>query len=422
MIVQSVTGLLATPAFQAWLENQSPNDGDIIVVNNSFIYRKPLIRTSKNPQYICVRVKGRSPDPADVRIGALGDLKSDFRLFSRKSDDLPRLELLDSALNREMHSLGRLVFVLIGRLQDVPTSTPITHAHVKELRFDPTAKRTAALVQREDGSKVIVLNQVRDPEAAWGAVRGELQREMGSDIPRLQSAFAAGFEKLQSEARFRLLLPHPSARRTSKSFIARLRRSLSEQRKLYDDALQRYVRSDALSDAYLREVMRIAYNFADDAIKILQLLVSICDLKAVLLWCTIREQFEVAEAFRQLPWTKTLKKPSLARYREVISGARNRAFHNLLAFDRTVEADLTGVDVKARRLILLPAYSRRKTTVAFDYEDRELVEILSGLTRAPEVTVPLDFWRKNLQVIEAFESLLKATEDALWNLNHALGS
>ena len=170
---------------------------------------------------------------------------------------------------------------------------------------------------------------------------------------------------------------------------------------------------------HLNEVLRIAYNFADDAIKILQLMVSVADLKGVVLWSTLKQHFDVAEAFRALPWTKSDKKPSLKRYQEIINGARNRAFHNLLAFERTIEANLEGVKVNARRLTLMPAHGRSKGDVAFDYEDREMVEVLTELTRAPETTVPLDFWKKNAVVMESFENLLKRIEDVLWLLNRA---
>lgn len=114
---------------------------------------------------------------------------------------------------------------------------------------------------------------------------------------------------------------------------------------------------------------------------------------------------------------KSRKKPSLERYREIISGARNRAFHSLLALDRTVEANLEGVQVGAKRLTLFPPYGRRKSYIHFEYEDREMVQVLSELTRAPEATVPLEFWRKNEVVMERLEALLAATEQALWILN-----
>ena len=107
----------------------------------------------------------------------------------------------------------------------------------------------------------------------------------------------------------------------------------------------------------------------------------------------------------------------MERYREIISGARNRAFHNLLALDRTVEVNLQGVQVGAKRLTLFPPYGRPKSRRHFEYEDQEMVQVLSELTRAPEATVPLEFWKKNEVVMERFEALLAATEEALWILN-----
>lgn len=418
-IKASVKGLTVTSTFSKWLrEEAKPAEGDIVVINNSFIYRKSL-KTTKNEQYLCLKVKGNIVNTEEIFVCEPGELNADFKLFSVKSANLPQLKPLRQALQEEMKRLGQLVFVLIGDLQEVPAEVPINHRLVKELRFDPLAAPRDSLRDLAGGSKAIVVSQLTDPEAAWDKIRPALAREVGDDLSSLETAYNAAFEELQKEARLKLVLPDPNAPKTTTSFIARLQESISDQRELYEKALQQCERGGGNADSHLREVMRIAYNFADDAIKVLQLLISIADLKAVLLWCTIKEHFDLAQAFRNLPWTKSDKKPSLERYREIINGARNRAFHNLLALDRTIEVDLAGVAVQARRLILFPPYGKRKTTVTFDYQDREIVEILSELTRAPEVAVPFDFWRKNAEVMRAFEKLLQSTERALWLLNNA---
>lgn len=419
IITAGIQALVATELFSNWFKEQDVNDGDIVVINNSFIYRKPLIKTSKNARYLSLKVKGTELDPGDIQVGRVGDLNSDFKLLCTKSGNLPSLESLDEALQTEMNHLGQLVFVLIGELQDVPATVPVNHSYARELTFKPSAGSPAVIEGVDGGNKVIVVNQLNDPESAWVAIKPGLERVLGNDLSDLETAFGAAFEKLQEEARLRLLLPSSTASETSTSFMARLRESVSEQRKLYEAALKQWASGSGAADGHLREAMRIAYNFADDAIKVLQLLVSIADLKGVLLWCTIKEHFDVAEAFRNLPWTKSRGKPSLEQYRKIIRGARNRAFHSLFAFDRTIEADLENVDVKARLLTLLPAHGRRKTTIPFDYEDREMVEILTQLTRAPEITVPFDFWKKNAAVMESFEKLLARTEKALWALNRA---
>ena len=296
----------------------------------------------------------------------------------------------------------------------------MNHSSVKFLRYDPTGD-SLSLQNSDDGSKIAIVNQLTDPAKAWRELMTLLQEQDDDNISSLEPAFAEAFEKLQNETRKLLIMPKSGTTKKDETvtLLSQFRTSVSKQHKLYVNALEEYIKKRSGADAYLRDVMRIAYNFADDAIKVLELLVSISDLKAVLLWSTIKEHFDIAEAFRNLPWTKSNKKASLERYREIISGARNRAFHNLLAFDRTVEANLQGVEIKAKRLTLFPAYGRRKTSISFDYEDREMVEVLSKLTRAPETMVNLDFWKKNEKVMDCFKKLLAATEDALWLLNTA---
>jgi hypothetical protein len=417
-IRHSVDAVIATDAFQNWLKNEKVRDGDLVILNNSFIYRKPVIKTSKNEQYLCLKVKDGKASTTDLFVVKPGEVNSDFKLFSTKSQNLQHLTPFDQALQQEVQRIGPLVFVLIGELQDTACSVPVRHRFAKELKYDPTASYTE-VQDTIDGGKVLVVNQVTDPEAAWNAIKEALAEQAGNGLSSLETAFAEAFEKLREQARKQLTVPKAGTKRprNSVTLLSQFRTSVNQQRQLYSEALSKYREGRTEVEAHLRDAMRVAYNFAGDAIKVLELLVSVADLKAVLLWSTIKEHFDIAEAFRDLPWTKSPKKPSLERYREIISGARNRAFHNLLALDRTVEANLEGVQVGAKRLTLFPPYGRRKSYIHFEYEDREMVQVLSELTRAPEATVPLEFWKKNEVVMDRLEALLAATEQALWLLN-----
>lgn len=421
IIIEGVQSLTKTHTFQDWLNEQNASEGDIVVINNSFVYRQDVARTSKNRQFLCVKLKGKKLDLTDVLVTEAGEQNLDFKLFNAKSKNLPSLQPLEEALKTELENLGQLIFVLIGELQDIPEAVELGHGTVKELRFEPSARESGVVEQVTSGDWAIVVNQLIDPGGAWKAAESQLLAAIGDDLSSLQKKFMSAFRKLQENTRLKLLLPTPGsidARRSS--FLERLYDSVAQQRIQYREALDKYSSSGATDDLHLREIMRISYNFADDALSILELLVSIADLKGVLLWCTIKEHFDVAEAFRNLPWTRSNEKPSLKEYKTIISGARNRAFHNLFAFDRTIEADLVGIQVNARRLTLLPAYTRtRRGADLFDYEDREIVEILTKLTRAPETAVPIDFWQKNDVVMESFEKLLKKTVNVLWALNCA---
>ena len=414
LIASSVGKLAKRSEFTEWLGNQTPADEDLVVINNSFIFRdKTSIKTRKNSQFLCLRVAGGKLGAAPL-VADSGDFNLDFKLLVAKSKNLPKTELLGPRVTSELKGLGQLVFVLIGEIKDQSRSRELGHSYAVELRFDPGAAGSS--VQEFDGNRRLIVNQLLDPETAWNEIEAQVKDEVKEGLEALSESFAIAFEKLREETTSKLQLPKPGTAASKASFVSKLREALAEQRKLYDQALAKY-QEEGRNPVHLNEVLRIAYNFADDALKVLKLLVSIADLKAIALWCTIDEHFALATAFRNLPWGKTSKKPSLSKYHDVISGARNRAFHNLLAFDRTIESDLAGVAINARSLTLLPAYGRRKGTVPFDYEDRELVEVLSELTLAPETTVSLDFWKRNADVMSCFENLIVRTEEALGLLN-----
>ncbi len=417
IVHQSVQRLVSTDSFMDWLKSQKLANGDIIVINNSFIFReKKLVKTAKSNLYLCMKCIDNTGQLDGPYVCESGDQNSDFKLYSTKAKNMPTLLTLDDALEIQIRQLGWLVFVLIGKLEEVPVIVPIDNKYVKQLKFDPKSK-APGVVLSEGGQKIIATNTITDPGSTWEAIEKDLQStiEDPSAINSLKNAYAVAFENLRKEAYLRMELPKPGELNgdSENSFIAKLRKSVTEQYQQYVSAIRK-AKSD---DTYIREVMRIAYNFADDAIKVLLLLVSVADLKPVLLWCTIQEHYNVAEAFRKLPWTKAHKKPKLTTYKEIIHGARNRAFHSLFAFDRTVQVELGGVDVKVRRLTLLPPYKRRRDTIPLDYEDREMVELLTELTRAPEVVVPFDFWEKNAEIMRTFEILLAKTEETLWILN-----
>lgn len=301
MITKGLSDLVKTRQFINWFSKQNAKDKDIIVINNSFIYRKPLIKTTKNKKYLCLQVKKSKPDTREIFVVEPGNFDSDFKLFSAKSKNLPKLKPLSREIQTEISHLGRLVFVLIGRLEDVPASVSLNHKAVKELRFDPAGQ---ARVQVLDDGKTLVVNQLVNSGIAWESIQSELFDSLGNDVESLRTEFAAAFEKLQQEARVRLVLPEAGRSRSDGTLIEKIRLSVSEQLRLYKDALQRYQKGSEDAAVHLREIMRIAYNFADDAIKVLKLLVSVADIKGIILWSTIKEHFDVAEAFRNLPRTE----------------------------------------------------------------------------------------------------------------------
>lgn len=364
-----------------------------------------------------VKIKNNKPVISDIYVATTTDFDQDFKKIPSQLAKKTPMVKMEQAIEGEVRNLGHLIFFLLGEIVDCVHSIEIQNRFVEELQFDPNIPEPTIL--QNAGKRTLVINQLSDPGAAWSIVKADLEIIPGIDIEALEKTYAQGFEILQNDAKLIMNLPKAGSPKISNSFIGSLQNSVGEQRELYELALEKCLTGKDQNDLNLREIMRISYNFADDAIKLLQLLVSLSDLKAIILWTTLKAHFDLVESIRNLPWTKSEKKASPDYYIEKIKGARNHAFHNLLLFDRTIEADLNGIQVNAKKLTILPPYSKRKNYTSLDYEDREIVEILNELTRAPETVVTLDFWEKNLSVITSFEKLLQSTKEALWLLNSA---
>jgi hypothetical protein len=186
---------------------------------------------------------------------------------------------------------------------------------------------------------------------------------------------------------------------------------LGAQTKVYGRALKAHL-ADPNDGESFNEMLRVAYNFADGTQELMNLAVGICDMKAVVFWLTICDQFLLADQFGKLPFSIIGKgKPSLAQYRAIIAGARNRAFHDTFSFGQPFRAVLRSEAFQAPELRLFRNYTSK--TPVLEYEDRNLVALLEGLTRPGEKPVPLGFWETNLDVMNAVSNLARSLHRGL---------
>jgi len=415
LIYKNIEEISKSQGFISAITSEKVRDGDFIQINNSFIIRKP-VKTNKNSQVLTIKIENGKPDYSGIYVSTTSNFNKDFKKIDSSQTKKMSMEAIDLAIAREVKHLGRLLFFLIGEIVDCVHYVEIQNRLIGKLKFDPLASKTGLV--EEDSKKCIVVNQLTDPGAAWSTVKEELSKIQNTDLDALEKVFGQSFLKLQNDSKMIMNFPTSGSERYSNSFIEKMLESITEQRKKYKSALDKCLATQDPENVYLQDIMRISYVFADDAMRLLQLLVSLADLKPIVMWTTLMPHYSLAESIRNLPWTKSDLKAPTENYVEKINGARNHAFHNLFFFDRTIEADLSGIQINAKKLTILPLHSA-KNSIPLDYEDRELIEILKGFTRAMETVVSLDFWEKNLSVMESFETLLKSTENTLWLLNNA---
>jgi hypothetical protein len=293
------------PSVKTWLEQSNLSAGDLIVINNSFVYRQKL-KTVKNEKYLALHVsdEGRISDEPVIVTGIT--LKSDIKLV--KEVISLNVSPIDEAIATELPRLGRLVFILIGKIKDnVLISEDLNQSAFEHVQLDPMHENLVEIYADH-----ILINDTYDDEAIWQATCDFLiNTGRGEEVDEaLRTAIGVDLDKLEEEAYASLQIPDekPPEESISNSIVE----VLQEQVDHYEDALQRSQGDPAFDNEAFNELLRVAYNFASDATTYIRLIVSICDLKPVILWGMIGQHNKLSEAFRALSWLRSRNKPSLS--------------------------------------------------------------------------------------------------------------
>lgn len=401
-VCQAISAILGSQTFKAWAKRDQPQVGDLMVFNNSFLYRENLTGTTKSKKYLCVSLHP-SAEPAILHID--GRINSTFkRIPSRQIDNYRKFELRPS-ITQEIVDLGTIVFSLVGRIgKDQPASIDVpTVTGFAALQYEPGQMETAELCDT-----AVLINRLDDIDVVWQAIaRKCAEADIASD--ELAESFEKAFGDLREAAGRPIDVEDIVG--DAPSILGEVIAGIHEQVAAYRIALSDHLTNPDDLEA-VNEVMRIAYNFADGAKDLIAMVIGITDIKPLLSWLTIDAQVELAERFGDLPFALVGKaKPSLEKYRSLVAGARNRAFHDLFAFSRPFRVPLRSDAFQTAALHLFREYKRGGP--ALEFKDRQLVQLLQGFTRASERPVPLGFWEQNLAVMQAVEDVASALHRAL---------
>jgi hypothetical protein len=408
-IRDAVAAVVKQPEFVKWLKAEEIGEG-LILLNNSFIFRQKL-KTTKSELYLGIPARTASHLGVSNVIVVRGiAFNTDFKFVELRGMKKLQTDEIQTAIDKELGRLGSIVMVLIGEVLDnVITKEPIGHSLFSEIELNPTSS-TALMVN----GKTIQVNSISNEEAIWS----ELEKAYGADLPEdFVEPLATALDHVRKHHYAVLSLPgelnpsHPLL----DSFVEALRQNSTRYKKAWNKCKGQL----DMDPGEFNDMLRIAYNFATDAVLVIRLLVSICDLKPIVRWCTVDEWFRLAEIFRNVPWAKTKDKPSLDAYQQTVNNARNKAFHRLLPVDNTLRVELEGTKLGRITLRLFPEYVARNTEQTMDYEDRALVELLTDFTRVSEKSVSPQFWQRNIAVMEGTIELLSRTSSALKLLSKA---
>jgi hypothetical protein len=406
-VLSECLDLLGSQAFVVWkTENNSWRIGDIIICNNSFLYRENSTGITKNDYCLGFKAINESElEPEPVILSSRKRINLQFKKLSPKEQNDYHVLRLEEAIQEELQHLGSIVFSLVGKISDpelseVSFSDKCSH---NVLRFSPSLQQP---VQFE--KDIIVLNDVSDLTRAWEAVN-EMASASNIEINIPDKEFADSFNELQQK--IELIVDPTDVVEGNATILGHMIERMKNQFQQYCAYLDG---GSSLPDGEINpDLLRIAYNLADGICGFLKLTSGICDLKPIIFWLTIYEQIELAHHFAKLPFSLVGEnKPSLKSYRNIISTARNKQFHDVFAFEHSFKAVLPDNALSNPKLRIFPEYAKRNDPT-LTYDDDGLVQLFKELTRTSEQAVPEGVWEGNRNVIDYVIRVARALNKAL---------
>jgi hypothetical protein len=408
LIANSVEKLQKHSSFKRFMDDQEFKNGDILMINNSFVFRD--VKTTKSNKYLSL-VFGNNLEK-EIKIATGMHINKDFKKIDQKSSNKPKTIPLKEATEKELENLGILVFILIGKINDNKINeTELKNEMFKKVVWNPLNKEFVSFKDNE----AIIVNQIEDEEKIWEKTE-ELLRINKREIPKdLKVKLGKSLDKLQEKAEADVEIPSPG-QSPKFGIIDSILKVLKYQKKYYESVLNNLNNSYNQENSSLNEILRISYNFASDATGLLRLMVSICDLKPIVLWGTIAEHFALSEAFKDLPWTPSRNKPPLKNYEKLISNARNSSFHNLLPFNKTLRVKLSNDAIEEPVLKIFREHPGRREDLLY-FKDKELVDVFNNFSRAKKKKLSTGFINKNLAIIDSTISLFESSNTYLKELS-----
>lgn len=400
-IISEVTTVTRMASFKDWLANEtvSPAAKQFVAINNSFIFREN-IKTIKSEKFICFDISNtKAFDPRKIYIVEGIGFNSHFKIFTLATNH--KKTILEDAIKTELKEIGEVIYTIVGDIQDTnDMSTILTNAHFKKITISPTLTTDFKIVGDE-----IIIKDYNDREDIWAKIENHCainNIDIADNLPALVDRAISSF---QNDAFSNLILPRRFD--PSKKYL------LDKISMVIEDHLNTYIANITHIDTdpkAMIEVLRISYNFVSDVNKLLALVINLCDLKPIIMWLTLSKYINLDNKFKDLPFGFSKKKASLIDYESVIKNARNKSFHQLFPFNKSLRFELEALEKVS---VIIFSNHGKKDGNKMTYKDQELYDLLRSFTRVNEQVVSKIFWAKNELVMQAVHELIIATAEGI---------
>lgn len=403
-IIAELNSITTETSFTNWLNDETipPTfTNPLILVNNSFFFREK-IKSNKSEKYLAFKVNKTNKRFDTSKCYVVQGLKklATFKIID-KNDNRITAESISSVISTELSDLGELVFTLIGEIQDVYTfSEEVKTTDIKKITLNPNHHQDFEFV----GTEVIV-KKSQDRNFVITEVKNHLTAN-GKNIPEeIEKTIDKTLTEIEKKAYCDLTVP-TSINPSTDYFLDLIVNIIDGHINNY----RTHLPNISTNPQSYNEVLRVSYNFVSDVNKLMELLINVCDIKPLISWMTISKYFKIENSFQNLPKGFSNKKPDIKEYESIVKNARNKTFHQLFPFSKSLEFNITRLnDIKLR---MFSDYGNKKQN-QLTFQDKELADLLLGFTRVVEQNVSDEFWRKNLDVMIAINEMIKAVSKSL---------
>ena len=164
-IRHSAAKILTHPTFRKWVEPITWEEGDLLFVNNSFVFRD--VSTTKAPLYLAYTVDAAG-NFTNLRVAAPSGFNSDFKRIPKKGAESLSISQLSEAVREQHNKLGMLTYLLIGQIDDsIVQSISIDAGPFQCVTWDPTLTSNCEV----QGTSILV-RETFDEEGLWQVVLG----------------------------------------------------------------------------------------------------------------------------------------------------------------------------------------------------------------------------------------------------------
>lgn len=367
-----------------------------LVINSSFLYRdKQSVKTIQSPRRLVARLAASGKRVRSDDLLIVDDLMIRGHYKALFQQGAFTFTPLASAISQELASVGDLLFILIGTAKGLrPHTQTVKGTAIKELRLIPS-QSGADVQQTEPG--IYGIRRLLPLEELLARISQDLDQQGGTSAED-RRAIAEAYDTMLDAAITDVVVPTGKVLNPTDTILGQIVAALRNQTSDYRTAVTA-LRNASDDKQVINEILRIAYNFSTDVLPLISLFRSVCDLKPLMFWSTVKEQWGLYRAFASLPWAALGRKESVEEYQSIVSQARSYAFHHVLPFDSTVEVDLTDLDVRAQTIRLFVPFGQKQGR-GVHLKDQKLADVLAEFSRAKQRPVSTIFWNANLNVMQ----------------------